>query len=156
MSKKLTIVVPTNVDGTAKHPVIRIKDGSEYGSVMVTTSEFSLNNGGMFESKRTCYFRAKASVLEALNLQVGDDLNVKLATLGLPALRIKRVESTTPAYEGQQQKRKGADGDLIFTAAGEPVYMQDFCAAATEDDQLISIGTPVAENAVIQERSAVA
>lgn len=150
MAQKVIITIPKNADGTPKHALIRQSTTKpEYGSVNVVTSQITMSAGGFLDKRnRSSYFRAKMEVLEALNLTEGSDLNAKLTDLGAAPVRIQRVETTEPAYEGHGQKMNPTTEELIWAddAKTIPVYMQDIVAPATAVDEFV--GKVMAEEPV--------
>jgi hypothetical protein len=153
MSQKVIVSIPKNDDGTPKHALIRQSTTKpEYGSVNVITEVLTMGTGGFLNKrKRSSYFRAEMSLLQELNLTEGTDLNAKLVALGATPIRIKRVETNTPAYEGHTQKMNPETQELIWAddAKTIPVYMQDVVAPEAEADVLMSKVTSVAAPAVV-------
>ena len=103
------------------------KDGKTYGFIRVESVESVAENGWLRTQKRSALIRGVKADLEAW--VANNSLRVGSALPG----RIRVVENTVAAYDGQQPKRKGADGPVLYHE-GSPIYRHtEYCAPTHPD-----------------------
>lgn len=129
---------------------IRISASGKRASIQVRAESTVLRDGQFWTSARNAHISMPVEMAQKLAPVAGEDLNAKLGAVHC----IIMVEQTTPFYEGQEPKKRGADGDIITDDAGNAIYQDYRVAPAGTADVLVArtltstaISAPVAEAA---------
>lgn len=89
--------------------------GETFGKIRVDQRAPVINNGFMSFANRSAFITLDESTAKEM-----ESILVEDAPYPIPG-KVVVTESLTPFYEGQEPKRKGADGEVI-THLGAPVY----------------------------------
>ncbi len=117
------VTITSDAAGNIVAPgTVSAKDGKTYSFLRVESSTTESVDGWLRTNKRSALIRGVKEDLQnwvrSNNLSVGSKL---------PG-RIRIVENTTPAYEGMQAKRAGADGPEL-TNGGNKIYRHtEYCS----------------------------
>ena len=89
--------------------------GETFGKIRVDQRSPVINNGFMSFANRSAFITLDESTAKEMESILGEDKPYPIAG------KVVVTESLTPFYEGQEPKRKGAEGEVI-THLGAPVY----------------------------------
>ena len=139
MSK--VIVEKPNEDREVVKGVISINPNNPaYGSIMLSSTEFRLSEGGfMNQEKRVSFISGQIDQLEkfvdSVKLIPECDYSQKVGT----PMKLIVLEQTIPFFEGQQSKINPSTGEELLTADGKLIYRRVALAAESsgEVDNLI-------------------
>jgi len=132
-----TVKVTTASNSTSE--IIGVSNNNpEFGYIRVEANEgLSFGNGGWLNSKsKSALIKGKVADLQTFirknNVSVGYEI---------PGQIVVMEQAGTPFYEGQQPKRAGVDGEVLFvTRNGEklPIYRQtEFTMDMNKVDMLV-------------------
>tara|TARA_R110000772_G_scaffold62137_1_gene139592 strand:- start:7244 stop:7711 length:468 start_codon:yes stop_codon:yes gene_type:complete len=120
--------------------------GETFGKIRVDQRAPVINNGFMSFANRSAFITLDEKTAKEMETILAEDKAYPIAG------KVVVTESLTPFYEGQEPKRKGADGEVI-THLGAPVYRDtNYVFDLEAKDTLLAgdrdgVETPVAETA---------
>jgi len=124
--------VSLNANGT-----IRTKDGKGRSSIMVTSEVHTMRDGAWWTQKRVANMTLPTAAAEALDPQVGEDLNLKLKGMFGVDHTIVMVEDIVAFYPNQPPKQRGKEGSIITNDDGLPIFQDMIVAPVGTQDTLV-------------------
>jgi hypothetical protein len=120
--------------------------GETFGKIRVDQRAPVINNGFMSFANRSAFITLDEKTAKEMETILAEDKPYPIEG------KVVVTESLTPFYEGQEPKRKGADGEVI-THLGAPVYRDtNYVFDLEAKDTLLAgdregVETPVAQEA---------
>lgn len=107
--------------------------GETFGKVRVDQRAPVINNGFMSFANRSAFITYDESTAKEMESILVEDKPYPIAG------KVVVTESTEPFFEGQEPKRKGADGEII-THLGAPVYRDTNYVFDLEAKDILLVG----------------